>query len=255
MTHGNRTVTHHWVCVFDFSPFSKGEMLSFFSFRVFRVWFGVFCRFFAVGFSGCHSGPRASLGFSLNLLRPFSWDARRQGFSWASLAWFSFSPCVLFCGHTFSRRTGGGLTNPAGSLTHLGGVTPRGRPNLGRGLWTPPFLGNLTAYFVCQRVAGTFGRMASGTFSVGGGGGASICPPRSHFSHALLFCSRPRFFFSLRPLGPRLAMDSETLCKLAQTRVAEWNLYSENGKPNSESCSENSPAISESYLELIPRNS
>ena len=29
-----------------------------------------------------------------------------------------FFPCVLFCGHTFSKRTGGGLTNPAGSLTH-----------------------------------------------------------------------------------------------------------------------------------------
>ena len=61
--------------------------------------------------------PRV-LGFSLNLPRPFSWDARRQGFSWASLALFFFSPCVLFCGHAFFRRTGGGLTNPAGSLTH-----------------------------------------------------------------------------------------------------------------------------------------
>ena len=31
-----------------FSPFSKGEMLSVFSFCVFCVWFGVFCRFFTV---------------------------------------------------------------------------------------------------------------------------------------------------------------------------------------------------------------
>ena len=30
------------------SPFSKGEMLSIFSFCVFCVWFGVFCRFFSV---------------------------------------------------------------------------------------------------------------------------------------------------------------------------------------------------------------
>ena len=76
------------------------------------------CVLLLGGFSGRHSGPRAFLGFSLNLLRPFSWDARRQGFSCAFLALFSFSPCVLFCGHAFSRKTGGGLTNPEGSLTH-----------------------------------------------------------------------------------------------------------------------------------------
>ena len=52
------------------------------------------CVLLLGGFSGCHSGPRAFLGFSLNLLRPFSWDARRQGFSCASLDLFSFSPCV-----------------------------------------------------------------------------------------------------------------------------------------------------------------
>ena len=46
-------------------------------------------------FSGCHSGPRAFLGFSLDLLRPFFWDARRQGFSCASLALCFFSPFVL----------------------------------------------------------------------------------------------------------------------------------------------------------------
>ena len=33
---------------FPFSPFSKGEMLSVFSFGIFCVRFGVFCRFFAV---------------------------------------------------------------------------------------------------------------------------------------------------------------------------------------------------------------
>ena len=77
------------------------------------------CVLLLGGFSGCHSGPRAFLGFSWYLLSPFSWDARRQGFSCASLALFSFSPCVLLCGHTFSRRTGGGLTYPAGTFTWL----------------------------------------------------------------------------------------------------------------------------------------
>ena len=33
--------------------------------------------------------------------RPFSWDARRQGFSCASSALFSFP--LVFCGHTVSR--------------------------------------------------------------------------------------------------------------------------------------------------------
>ena len=68
-------------------------------------------------FPGCHSGPRAILGFSLDLLRPFSWDARRQGSSCVSLVLFFFFPFFV-CGHTFSRKTGGGLTNPEGSLTH-----------------------------------------------------------------------------------------------------------------------------------------
>ena len=39
---------------------------------------------------------------SLDLLRFFSWDARRQGFSWASLALFSFFPlCVVLRPHLF----------------------------------------------------------------------------------------------------------------------------------------------------------
>ena len=45
---------------------------------------------FSAFFSGCLSGPRAFFGFSLDLLRPFSWDARRQGFSVLLLS------CVLF---------------------------------------------------------------------------------------------------------------------------------------------------------------
>ena len=60
-------------------------------------------------FSGCHSGPRAFLGFSLDLLRPFSWDARRQGFSVLLLPCFSFSPfrCVLRLFFSHASRRGG----------------------------------------------------------------------------------------------------------------------------------------------------
>ena len=66
--------------------------------------FGRASRFLVV-FSGCHSGPRAFLGFSLDLLRPFHWDARRQGFSVLLLLCVSFSPFVLRL-HTFSARVG-----------------------------------------------------------------------------------------------------------------------------------------------------
>ena len=84
-----------------------------FSFSVFCVPPRLFLPVLAVRpaswrFSGCHSGPRAFLGFSLDLLRPFSWDARRQGFSVLLLPCFSFSPCRcvlrLFFSHT--RRGG-----------------------------------------------------------------------------------------------------------------------------------------------------
>ena len=57
---------------------------------------------FSAFFSGCLSGPRAFFGFSLDLLRPFSWDARRQGFSCASLALCSFPPFLFVLRpHTF----------------------------------------------------------------------------------------------------------------------------------------------------------
>ena len=53
---------------------------------------------------------------------------------------FCFSFPLLFCGHTFSRMTGGGLTNPAV-------VSPAPRPSEGQGTahfwagayWPPPF--------------------------------------------------------------------------------------------------------------------
>ena len=127
----------------------------------------------------------------------------------ASCAWFFFSPSVLFCGHTF-------LDARVGSLTEVGErvvlPTPRRSDSQGKaqswaGALDAPFLGILSAYFVCQRVTGTLGRIASGTFSVGEG--APFCPLRSHFSHARFCFSPPQvfflfFFFGLR--GPRAAL-------------------------------------------------
>ena len=98
----NRTPLHtHLFCWFLFLFVSR-------RFCLFRPFWP--CVLLLGGFSGCHSGPRAFLGFSLNLWglslrsplpRPSSWDARRQGFSCASSALFSFP--LVFCGHTFSR--------------------------------------------------------------------------------------------------------------------------------------------------------
>ena len=93
----NRTPPHALVCLFFLSRRT--------------CCFALFGRAscFSALFSGCHSGPRAFLGFSSNLrglssLAPseasFSWDARRQGFLGVSLVCFCFSPFVLFCGRT-----------------------------------------------------------------------------------------------------------------------------------------------------------
>ena len=75
---------------------------------------------------------------------PLSWTlgSRVFGFS-PSCAVFVF-PCVWCLRlHTFSRWTGGDLTDPAGDLAHpLGGVTPGGNPILGAGLDTG----------ICQRL-------------------------------------------------------------------------------------------------------
>ena len=73
------------------------------------------------------------------LPRPFSGDARRQGFSCASLALFSFSPCVLFCGHTFSRSPSrwSRRSGPWGSPQPLARVRARGSASSAEG-WSPP---------------------------------------------------------------------------------------------------------------------
>ena len=72
--------------------------------------FGRASRFSAF-FSGCHSGPRAFLGFSWNLLglsslapsEAFFLGREAARVFGASLVLVFFSP-LLFCGHTFSRR-------------------------------------------------------------------------------------------------------------------------------------------------------
>ena len=95
-------------------------------------------------------------------------------------------------------------------------------------------MGILSAFFVSQRVTGTLGRLASGTFSVGEG--AFCCPLRSHFSHALLFCSRPRFFFGLR--GQRQYWRA---CIDASRRKKGPDC---DGTTTSERCSGNAPKVS-----------
>ena len=108
-------------------------------------------------------------------------------------------------------------------------ISPAPRPRecqgkrLERGGLVPSFSGFLLPYFVWQRVAGTLGRKASGTFLLGRG--VFLCPLRSHF-HTHVF-SLPQVFFCLAfeasiRLGERYA---------ATQRV---DLYSENGISTSE---------------------
>ena len=74
--------------------------------------FGRASRFLAF-FRGAILGPGRFLGFSLDLLRPFSWDARRQGFFVCfSCACFSFFP-FCFAATLF-------LDARVGSLTEVG---------------------------------------------------------------------------------------------------------------------------------------
>ena len=124
--------------------------------------------------------------------RPFSWDARRQGFSCASSALFSFP--LVFCGHAVSRCPNrSSYRGRRWSRQPLGGVTPRGMPNLGRGLWTPPFWGFCRHFFVCQRVTGTLGCTASRDLCVGEG--AFFAPPQVPFFHNARFLFPPQVFF------------------------------------------------------------
>ena len=141
------------------------------------------------------------------LPRPFSWDARRQGFSCSFSALFSFSP---FRSAATLFLEGPGVV----SLTRRVVLpTPRRSDSQGKaqswaGALDAPFLGILSAYFVCQRVTGTLGRPASGTFSVGEG--AFFSAPSGPIFHTHFFFPPQVFFFFLGRWGqclPRSAGD------------------------------------------------
>ena len=100
------------------------------------------CCFARFGRASCFSafsrgailGPARFWDSPCTLPRPFSWDARRQGFSVLLLPCFSFSRFVLFCGHTFyrrpsrwSRRSGQRVISPAPLPEWGQGGAPRGR--------------------------------------------------------------------------------------------------------------------------------
>ena len=119
---------------------------------------------------------------------------------------FCFSFPLLFCGHTFSRLTRGGLTNPAV-------VSPAPRPSEGQGVrlcagaMDAPFRGILSAYFVAcgaryPRTPGVQGLLS--------GMGAFCAPTQALFHTHLLFFPAPFFFLSA--FEARLAMDSMTRC-------------------------------------------
>ena len=116
--------------------------------------------------------------------------ARAFLFFFCLVFFFPFS----FCGHTFSRRPG------VVSLTRRVVLpTPRRSDSQGKaqswaGALDAPFLGILSAYFVCQRVTGTLGRPASGTFSVGEG--AFFSAPSGPIFHTHFFFPPQVFFFS-----------------------------------------------------------
>ena len=92
------------------------------------------------------------------------------------------------------------------------------------------------------------------------GEGAFCVPPHRPFSHCTVFPA-PGFFRPLGPRLPRIACWSLAFCFVFIPRgAAEWlarvdcHLYSVYGRTNSESCSENTSAISESYSENSPKN-
>ena len=160
-------------------------------------------------FPGCHSGPRAVLGFSLDLLRPFSWDARRQGSSCVSFVLFFFFP-FCFAATPFLERSG------VASLTRRVVLpTPRRSDSQGTAhfwagaLLAAPFLRNFVGIFCCLWGQGPTDAWRPGPFCVGRGPFA--CPLTGPFHTARFF--PPRFFlFFFRPLGPRLP------------RIACWSL-------------------------------
>ena len=123
---------------------------------------------------------------------PLSWTLGSRVFGFfLSCVVFVF-PCVWCLRlHTFSRWTGGDLTDPAGDLAHpLGGVTPGGNPILGAGLDTG----------ICQRLF-----LVSGVWLGRQEPRAVSAHLRSFYlRHSSLFarrCLRQRLFFLFTPHG------------------------------------------------------
>ena len=141
------------------------------------AFFGRASRFLAFS-SGCHSGPRAFLGFSWNTWSlsslapseaPFPGTRGGRGVFWLLVLGFLFCPfCfaashVLLEGPPMARPTAG----PGRSTSRpLARVRARGSPSEGGGLVPSCFGIWLPFFFVWQRVTGTLGRTASRAFFV-----------------------------------------------------------------------------------------
>ena len=191
--------------------------------------FGLFSRFGRASFlsrvlSGCHSGPRAFFGFSLDFSEAFFSDARRQGSFPVFCALFCFSRVVLRP-HTFSSspsrlssRSGQprvGFLSRKGhdigwSRPPLARVRARGSASCAEG-WSPPVLGFLTASFGSHWVTGT-----PWAFLIRGGGALSA-PSQALFHTHFSFVSPPQVFFFSRdgPRGPaRIARRHRIQCRI-----------------------------------------
>ena len=155
-------------------------------------------------FPGCHSGPRAFLGFSLDLLRPFLGTRGGKGFRVLLLFCFSFP--LLFCGHTFSRLTGGGLTNPAVVSPAPRPSEGQGVPIFGRGHIGRPLFRDFVGIFCCLWGQGPTDAWRPGPFCVGRGPFA--CPLTGPFHTARFFPPQVFFFSFFSALGATLAEDS-----------------------------------------------
>ena len=136
--------------------------------------------------SGCHSGPRALLGFS--------WNSR--GLSSLLVLGFCFSPFCFAASHFFlegppmARPTAG----PGRSTSRpLARVRARGSPSTGGGL-----VPSSSFFFFCCPFCMAEGHRDPRTHSVRGlllGRGRFYLPPQALFSHTHVFCfPYPRFF-------------------------------------------------------------
>ena len=173
--------------------------------------------------SGCHSGPRAFLGFSLNLrglssLAPsealFLGTRGGRGVSWLLFLGLCFP--LLFC----SAASHVLLEGPANGSTYgrpgaldvppLVRVRARGSPSAGGGL-VPSCFGMWLPYFV--------GRGSQGPRAFLSGMGAFFVPPHRPFFTRTCFCFPPQVFFFLRerdgPRGPAWIASRNTIqCRM-----------------------------------------